>query len=452
MLKKEEIFFPYENIRETQVKFISNVLECFDNKKNILVHAPTGSGKTVSVLSPLISRTLKKDITIFFMTPKHSQHRIVIETLRLIKQKFNIQISAVDFIGKKLMFIQHGIENLNGMQFYDYCRDARENKTCEYYNNFKEKNNKTKKDILGEKLLRLNPLNVEDLITISKNDKICPYEISSEISKSAKIIIADYNHLLNPGIRKYFLDRTGKKLNNSILIFDEAHNLIDKCRDLLSIRISSMTLSYAIREAERYDYHELVKHLKNIHDILFALSKDLQIDEYESLVKKGKFSDRIDNYDKLVQSLKLAADAILEDKKKSSISSVANFLESWNGEDDGFTRILKKEFYKDKPNIILSYNCLDPSLITNDLINDSFLIVLMSGTLSPIEMHRDLLGFKNENSRLLELDNLFPEHNRLNIIVPNITTKFTDRSNEMFKKIAVECSNIVNAVPGNSLV
>ncbi len=452
MLKKEEIFFPYENIRETQEKFISEILDAFDNKKHILVHAPTGCGKTVSVLSPLMSKTFNKDVTIFFLTPRHSQHRIVIETLRLIKQKFNIKITAVDFIGKKLMCAQSNLDRLTSGQFYDYCKDVRENKTCEFYNNFKETKNKTRKDILFEKLIKLNPLNVEDLFAISKNDKICPYEISSEMARKAKIIIADYNHLLNPKIRAYFLDRVGKKLSNSVLVFDEAHNLTQKCRELLSMKLSSFIVSNAVREAQKYNFNNLSLELKNIEDILTSLNKKISINEYESLIKKEEFSDNIEHYEELIINLKFAADDILEKKKKSYISSVAVFLESWNGEDEGFIRIIKREFFKDKPNIVLSYSCLDPSIITNELIEESLMLILMSGTLNPLDMYKDLLGFKNKNVKLLEFENQFPRQNRINLIVPNITTKFTYRNAEMFKKIAVECANIVNSVPGNSIL
>lgn len=452
MLKKEEIFFPYENIRKSQDELISNVLDSFNEKKHILVHAPTGLGKTVSMLSPLLSKSLNKDIIIFFLTPKHSQHRIVVDTLRLIKNKFNINLTAVDFIGKKLMCAQSNIDRLTSGQFYDYCKDVRENKTCEFYNNFKESKNKIKKDLLFDKLIKLNPLNVEDLFAISKNDKICPYEISSEISRKAKVIICDYNHLLNPKIRKYFLDRVNKKLTNSILVFDEAHNLTGKCRELSSVKLSGFIVNNAIREAEKNNYYELASELKNIFNILNNLGRKLSLEEYECLIKKEEFSDNIKNYEELIINLKFASDAILEEKKKSYIGSVANFLELWNNGDKGFIRILKKEFFKNKPNLVLSHNCLDPCFIMNDLVNESFMLILMSGTLNPLEMYKDLLGFKDGKTKLLEFENQFPKENRLNLIVPTITTKFTSRNTEMFKKIAVECSNIVNSVPGNSIL
>ena len=145
------------------------------------------------------------------------------------------------------------------------------------------------------------------------------------------------------------------------------------------------------------------------------------------------------------------ADEVIEEKKKSFALTVASFLEHWKGQDYGFTRILTKGFTDDgKPVMTLKYKCLDPSLITKDIIENSYMVVGMSGTLTPLGMYKDLLGF--DNVELLEYDNPFPKKNQLHLIVPGITTKFSVRSEEMYKKIALKTACLVNAVPGNSIV
>ena len=64
---KEEFFFPYDELRVSQEDFINRVNECAEKRKHVLIHAPTGIGKTVSVLSPLLHYASKNDITIFFL-------------------------------------------------------------------------------------------------------------------------------------------------------------------------------------------------------------------------------------------------------------------------------------------------------------------------------------------------------------------------------------------------
>jgi DNA excision repair protein ERCC-2 len=65
-------------------------------------------------------------------------------------------------------------------------------------------------------------------------------------------------------------------------------------------------------------------------------------------------------------------------------------------------------------------------------------------------MYKDILGFNDVKERVF--NSPFPKKNRLGLIVPVTTTKFTRRKEEEFKKIATVCSDIVNLVPGNSLV
>ncbi|MEK6827990.1 MAG: ATP-dependent DNA helicase, partial [Nanoarchaeota archaeon] len=137
-------------------------------------------------------------------------------------------------------------------------------------------------------------------------------------------------------------------------------------------------------------------------------------------------------------------------QKKSFVLSVAKFLESWLGSDIGFGRILTKTMDK-KLKISLAYRCLDPSIAAKEVIEKSYSTVLMSGTLTPTSMYKDILGFK-DNILEKEYKSPFPKKNRLNLIVPKTTTKFKERNHRQFSEIAGICSNIVNLIEGNSAV
>jgi regulator of telomere elongation helicase 1 len=66
------------------------------------------------------------------------------------------------------------------------------------------------------------PVDIEDLVNIGKDSGPCPYYITRELHKDVDIIFAPYNYLISNGYRKFL------KVNwtNSVLIFDEAHNLV----------------------------------------------------------------------------------------------------------------------------------------------------------------------------------------------------------------------------------
>ena len=118
---------------------------------------------------------------------------------------------------------------------------------------------KQEKESLLQELTKNNPLHVEELTELSKRKFFCPYEISAELGKKAKVIIADYHHILNPSIRETLMKRTDKSLSSSIIIFDEAHNLVDKSRDLLTNKLTTQMLDYAIREAGEVKASSYVK-------------------------------------------------------------------------------------------------------------------------------------------------------------------------------------------------
>jgi DNA excision repair protein ERCC-2 len=79
-------------------------------------------------------------------------------------------------------------------------------------------------------------------------------------------------------------------------------------------------------------------------------------------------------------------------------------------------------------------------------------VILMSGTLTPTSMYRELMGFREENTVEMTLKSPFPEKNKLSIIIPKTSTKFTERSEYQYKEMATIVSKLVNVIPGNSAV
>lgn len=446
-----QLLFPHDSIRKTQDQLIHDIQAAIQKKSHLLIHAPTGIGKTAAILSAVLTETLNKSITIFFLTPRHTQHKIIIDTLQKINQKHNIQIPCIDLLGKKWMCAVDGSSLLSSAEFYDYCQDVVKNETCSFYNNFKSKEKKVERESLMQELTRLNPLHAEELTAISKKKLFCPYEIANDIGKKAKVIIADYHHMLNPAIRELLLKKTDKLLSSSIIVFDEAHNLIEKSRSLLTNKLSTSMLDHAIREAKEVRAASYITGMLNdIKKLLESLAASIPIQENERLLMKQEFT--FDDYREFKDNLLVIAEEVKEVKKRSTLASISHFLDAWLGQEEGFTRIIKKGFSNKtgKPFVSLEYNCLDPSFITKPIIEDSYLTVSMSGTLTPLTMYKDLLGYPQVT--LLEYESPFPRENQLNLIIPGTTTKFTQRNQEMYEKIAKYCSTLTNNIPGNCLL
>ncbi|MBR9700170.1 ATP-dependent DNA helicase [Candidatus Woesearchaeota archaeon] len=445
----QDILFPYERIRPEQNKLIEDVQKTLEEQKNLLAHAPTGLGKTIAVLGPTLKYAVDNKKTVFFLTSRHTQHTLAIKTIEDINKKFNIKIKVCDMISKQNLCAQQNAENIPRAEFHEYCKALREDKLCEFYEHTKHKGNPSPKatqliNILNNQM----PVDTEQINTFSKNDKLCPYEIATLLGKEADIIIGDYNYLFDFGVRESFLRRTGKKIEDSIIIIDEGHNLPSRCREMLSLQLSTIQLQRAMKEAEKYEYIELKDHLEDILKILKELGKDME--NNEDFVFKNELLKKIKDVDILIEKMQKAAIFIREQQRQSFVGSVAFFLEMWQGPDNGFCRTINRYDSKQGTIYQLKYRCLDPSIATKDIVNNSVSTILMSGTLFPTAMYADILGFRNYDIK--EYDNPFSKENRQTLVIEEVTTKFTHRNEEQYRKIASILADITNAVPGNTFV
>jgi len=454
----EEILFPHKEVREHQDKLIKAVSKALAKKKNLIVHAPTGLGKTAATLAPALAFAQKNDLTVFFLTSRHTQHKIAVETMKRVKQRFGDEFIATSIIGKHFMCGQDAIENLRSSEFHEYCKSMIEGKKCEFYvNTYKSKNPTAKSAEMISKLKKIGPMACEKLIEICKEEKLCPYEIATQLASKARVIITDYYYIFNPEIRKIFFTKTGKSLDKCIIIVDEGHNLPSRVRDLMTASLTSFMTKNALKEAKKFGYNDLVPYLANIQETLLNFSAELDIGK-EKLVTKKEFVKKIEEfdpdkeYDELFADLAYAGDAIRQSQRSSFIGSIADFLEAWIGQDDGYARIMTVKQGKREPYLMLSYRCLDPSLVTTEVIKESHNTIMMSGTLQPTEMYADLLGFEDKETMEEEFDSPFPEDNKLSLIIPKTTTKYSARSEEQYKEIAKILVEVTDAVPGNSAV
>lgn len=441
--------FPFENIRKGQKEFLQDVKNAIENKKHLIAHAPTGIGKTAAVLSPCLEYSLKKGKTIFFLTPKHTQHKIVIDTIKRIKNKFGTKITAVDFIGKQWMCHYPNVRELSSREFNEFCKAQKKDEKCKFYKNShkRELSNNAKRII--EKIQK-EVLHSEEIKEICEKNLFCPYEICIKAGKNADVIICDYFHIFSTKVRKAFLSKLEKNLENSIIIIDEAHNLPDRIREILSYSISKFTINRAIKEASFLHYDTLKETLKYINIILRELSRNMEKNS-ERFVKKEEFIEKIEKkadieYDEIQEMLNSASDEILSLPKRyrSYSKIIANFLENWKNDDKGYVRILHNT-----ENLKLSHKCLDPGISAKEIFNNVHSAILMSGTLIPLEMYAKVLDLNEERTLTKEYESPFPKENRLTLLVPKLTTQYKKRSEVMYNAYAKKISSILMRIPKN---
>jgi DNA excision repair protein ERCC-2 len=443
--------FPFEKIRGGQKELLSDVESALAEGKHLVAHAPTGIGKTVAVVAPCLGYALENGKTVFFLNPKHTQHTIVIDTLKRIKEKHKTDFVAVDIIGKQWT-CPHKTSDLDNSEFNEFCSALKKDERCEYYNNVhKSKLSKAAKDAIKE--IKENPMHSEEIKEFCTKNNLCPYEVCIEAAKEANIIICDYFHIFSPKVKQAFLSKMNKSLSNSILIIDEAHNLPDRIRSTLSVNLTDYSLGHAAKEANYLERRELGMALEELKGVLKELGRGMKTYE-EKYVSRDEFMQQLRehtglNYSDLADMTKDLSDEVLSlpNRYRSHAKSVARFLEGWSKEDKGYARIFRKE-----KNPHLTYKCLDPSLSSKEIFSDAHTAILMSGTLLPLNMYTSVLGIEKERVTEREYKSPFPKQNRLSIIVPNVTTQYSKRTDYMYQRYAKIVSDLLRDVPGNAAV
>ena len=449
----EKYLFPYPKMRDVQNELIEDIADAVSSGKNIIVHAPTGLGKTAATLGPALKYAIDNKKTIFFLTSRHTQHVIAIETLQEIKKKFELDFVAIDLIGKKWMCPVPGTDVLYSNEFTEYCKQQREEEKCEYYTNTKEGFNLTTEAKLTLENLKKEICHIERFSELCGESKLCAYELATTLAKKAKVIVADYYYIFNPHIRELFFGKAQLDLANCIVIVDEGHNLPERIRKLQTMSITNNTLKSAIKEAKKINDDKIIGYVVKIQDILNEYSSDMKRGD-EKLVSKNDFIAKvakIKDYDEMMEEIEFDASIVREKEKKSSLGVLSEFLNAWTGPDKGYVRIISQRQTNRGDIVMLSYRCLDPSEVAGTAIEASYSTIIMSGTLTPLTMYRDLLGF-DKDVTMKRYPSPFPEKNRLSMVVPLTTTKFSARSDAQYKRMGEILADMTNKVKGNSAI
>ncbi len=460
-------FFPYKDYRTNQEEFIEFVQANLIRKQNPIIEAATGFGKTISVLSAVLPIAEKMGKKIVYCCRTHKQMDRVMEELVEIGKM--VEVSGISIKGRTSMCLHPTIvdNDMDTATALHICRLLRRENKCDFYENMKEKEDRAYEIQVA---LSQKPSLAQDVVELCIEENMCPYEVVKGILENVEVISCSYMYIFHPEIRDNFLEGIGASLEDIILILDEAHNLSELAINLGSDQISDFSIKAAINESIEFEEPAITKFLDRVHEVFIDLENEYKLEvEEERLISyqdlftrlegfKGPFVSK--SFEKtifdLINYMKVVGERVQKARLKgnkvprSYIFRIAAFLENWftvRGSKN-YCYIFEKTKTKKDENILkLEILSLDARSITKQVLDFVYGSIHMSGTLEPLEAYSDIIGVENSSYKIFPSP--FSPLNIKGVIVKGVTTKGTHRNEDMYKKIMLKATDIINLVPGN---
>jgi DNA excision repair protein ERCC-2 len=419
--------FPFDNYRAGQRELAVSVYKTVVENKKLFVQAPTGIGKTISTLFPVVKAMGEGHTSkIFYLTAKTITRQVAEDAFDKMKAN-GLKFKTITITAKDKVCFSKG----------SACNPEQ----CKFAKGHFDRVNEALLDILKNE----STFSREIIETYSNKYNICPFEFSLDLTLWSDCVICDYNYVFDPRVylKRFFMDNNG----DYTFLVDEAHNLVDRAREMFSAQFHKKLLLQLKRDIKGKD-DKLYKVLNKLNAFMNTMKKMCNEDGY--YMQKSEPKDIYNLLNKLTKILEVW----LTKNEKSEIYD--SFLELYFNS-LSFIRIA--ELYDDKyityvenksDDVVLKIFCLDPSKLLKEASKRGRSVVYFSATLLPILYFKEILGGENEDYHLT-LDSPF-DKNKLNLMIArDISTKYKYRENS-YMKIVDYIYSVVSAKNGNYLV
>ena len=325
------VLFPYDCIYPEQYSYMCELKKCLDAKGHGLLEMPSGTGKTVSLLSLIIAyqkanpSSLNKLIYCSRTVPEIEK---VVEELRKLNSYWESELTKRNqqnnFVGlcltsRKNLCIHPRISKEKDGKIIDgkcYSLTASYKRTlakssggdiedCVFFENFDSKGR--------ESPLPSGIYGIDDLKSFGRQKQWCPYFLARYAISHANVIVYSYYYLLDPKIAELVSKELSK---NSIVVFDEAHNIDNVCIESMSVNITKRMIEKC--QTNINTLSDTIKALKEADEMKLK-------EEYEKLVK-GLRDANIARETDMFLANPVLPDDVLQEAIPGSIRTAEHFI------------------------------------------------------------------------------------------------------------------------------
>ena len=505
-MKHMDFPFPY---RAGQQKLTAAVYHAIKEAKELFLMAPTGVGKTMSCVFPAV-RAIGEEHgdRIFYLTAKN-------ETLSVGTEAFSILLDrGLDFRTIRITS-KEKICPLNEPS----CNPD----DCMFAKGHFDRINEAVFDLIQKREI----LDRSSIMKMAVERRVCPFELTLDTASWCDAILCDYNYVFDPDaqLKRFFAEGTK---GGYIFLIDEAHNLVERGRDMYSavlvkehvlgarrilkdgpkaaareqeagtgagkeaeilgeaalsaaekgsaelMSMAAAQLPKAIGKADGGaatqlpkavgkpndgDAKAVVRALDRVNRIMLELKHRTEDSPSGASLGKPYLLIGFAEADELLKACVLLygrLQAYYEESKKTAVKEalldfyfeIRSFVSVSETLDENYVIYAEED---EEGHFAIKLFCVNPAGRLSAQTAKGRMAVLFSATLLPLDYYRRLLTTK-EDPYAVYAPSPFEEDHRLLLLASDISTRYADRGEDMYRRIARYIQEMARARTGNYLV
>lgn len=428
-MKDLQFPFPY---REGQREIVSGVYHTVSSKKTLFVQAPTGVGKTMSAIFPSVRAIGEgKGETLFYLTAKTITGTVAWEAFHTLRENgLKFKVTAIT-AKEKLCFLDS-----------PECTPEK----CPYAKGHFDRVNDavyelwTTEEVYSREVIRAH----------AEKWQVCPFEMCLDLSVWVDGVICDYNYAFDPNVhlKRFF----GENISGDyIFLIDEAHNLVERGREMYSAEISRQTL-FTLRKKIRKHFPKLARALDKASRQMLELEEDLKASQnpYQVLSNPGVLPVTFLTISGELEEI-LEEKNLEEELRKEILEFyfvARDFLNVSELVDENY--VVYTECFGEN-DFRLRLFCVNPAANLSEYLKKGRSAVFFSATLFPMLYYRELLTTETDAYGIY-VQSPFSAKNRRILIGSDVSSRYTRRNHTEYRKIAEYISRCVWQRQGNYMV
>lgn len=417
--------FPFPAYRTGQKELAYAVYESIRRSQHLFAEAPTGIGKTISTVFPMLKAMGEALIDkVFYLTARSTAKRVALQTVDTLQRR-GAEAVVIDITAKDKICLNDKVA----------CNPV----DCPYAKGHYDRINACLLDVLAE----VKYLDADEIRDAAEKHRVCPFEMSLDLAVFSDVIVGDYNYAFHPQsyLRRFF----EMNIRPYGFLVDEAHNLVDRGRDMFSAELNARDFDEAVGLLPEKEWNFIVKRLFSVMRLL---------DKVLSPAAEGKRT-QIEAPEELYLPMRRAMKDIEVFLVQAHAHEHYEKILALYFQMNRFTRILDlyNEGYvtiADGQTGEIRLFCIDTSIVLREALLRARTAVLFSATLTPLPFYKRLLGGKDE-SYILRLPSPFNPDRFAIHVADHISTRYRDRERTI-PVVADLIHTFVRARAGNYLV